>query len=117
MTAINAKPALYTRKQVRRGGRHTISHKIIMKNDKIVVPVMLKRRLMGWYHDMLMHPGITRMTNTIGMHFTWSGMAKDIESLCKKCWTCQLTKKTKKKYGHLPPRRRKQHHGTHYVST
>ena len=94
----------YTRQKVRGGTRRTPSHEIIMKNGKIVVPLTLKRRLMGWYHDMLMHPGITRMTNTIGMHFTWAGMAKDIENLCKKCHTCQLTKKTKKKYGHLPPK-------------
>ena len=53
---------------------------------------------------MLMHPGITRMTKTIQMHFTWPGLSKDVENLCKRCRTCQLTKKTKKKYGHLPPK-------------
>src|SRR5210317_2612573 len=51
-----------------------------------------------------MHPGITRMIKTIRQHFTWPKLDNDVEKICISCRTCQLTKKTKKKYGHLPPK-------------
>ena len=51
-----------------------------------------------------MHPGINRTEQTIRMHFTWPKLHDDVEKICKKCKTCQLTKKTKIKYGHVPPK-------------
>jgi hypothetical protein len=42
------------------------------------------------------------MENTIRQHFTWRSLSKDINDVCKKCHTCQLTKQTTAKYGHLP---------------
>ena len=38
------------------------------------------------------------------MHFTWTNLHDDVEKLCKSCKICQLTKKTKIKYGKLPPK-------------
>ena len=68
------------------------------------MPKSLRKRILEWYHDQLMHPGITRMIKTIRQHFTWPKLDNDVEKICKSCRTCQLTKKTKKKYGHLPPK-------------
>jgi hypothetical protein len=45
------------------------------------------------------------MIKTLRMHFTWPGLNEDVEKVCRRCYTCQLTKKTKKKYGHLPPKK------------
>lgn len=99
--ALNKPNSKYTRTEVR-GGKQRFD--IIETNGKIVVPKSLRKRIMNWYHEHLMHPGITRMIKTIRQHFTWPGLNDEVEKLCKTCKTCQLTKKTKKKYGHLPPK-------------
>ena len=41
----------------------------------------------------------------IRLHFTWPNLDKQVENYCKRCSICQRTKKTKKKYGHLPPKK------------
>ena len=97
--AANKPKSPYTRKQVR-GGR--MSYNILHLNGKIYVPASMRKRMLNWYHDSLMHPGMTRMYRTIQQHFTWPKLKQDVERFCKTCKTCQLTKKTKKKYGHLP---------------
>jgi len=75
---------------------------LIVEHDKIVVPASLQRPIVEWYHTLLCHPGETRMENTIAQHLTWTGLRKTVHDVCKKCDTCQRTKRTKKKYGHLP---------------
>jgi transposase InsO family protein len=100
--ALRRPNSVYTRTEVRGGTRR---FDIIETNGKIVVPKSLRKRIMNWYHEQLMHPGITRMIKTIRQHFTWPKLDDDVEKLCKACRTCQLTKKTKKKYGHLPPKK------------
>jgi len=50
------------------------------------------------------HPGKTRMEATIKQNFSWKRLQEEVEQYVKKCHKCQLTKKNKKKYGHLPPR-------------
>ena len=78
--------------------------KLWCRNDKIVVPPPLQRRVVEWYHENLVHPGENRTEATIRQHFTWKNLRKDVEDVCKKCYVCQITKKTKKKYGLLPPK-------------
>jgi len=91
----------YIRKEVRGGSKR---HKVVFCNDKIVVPRSLRKRLIDWYHTTLMHPGINRTEQTIKMHFIWPRLHEDVKQLCKSCKICQLTKKTKIKYGKLPPK-------------
>ena len=43
-----------------------------------------------------------RMEATIRQAFTWSGLQPQVERWCKMCKNCQLFKKQRKKYGHLP---------------
>ena len=59
---------------------------------------------MEWYHTTLCHPGETRTEQTIRQHFTWTRLRQDVAHICGRCHTCQITKKAKKKYGHLPPK-------------
>jgi hypothetical protein len=91
----------YTSQKLR-GGNHAFN--IVHYNDRIAVPKKLQRRILNWYHQILMHPGINRTELTIRQHFTWPKLHDEVEDICKKCITCQLTKKTKIKYGHLPPK-------------
>ena len=54
---------------------------------------------MYWYHDMLCHPGETRTE-----HFDWKVVHTTVHNMCKKCQTCQISKRTNHKYGKLPPK-------------
>ena len=36
---------------------------------KIYIPTKLQKELIEWYHDVLKHPGVTKMINTIGKIF------------------------------------------------
>jgi transposase InsO family protein len=82
------------------GGKHY--DLIVTENDKIVVPKQLQKRVVTWYHETPCHPGETRTEQTIRLNFNWKNLRKDVEDICKKCHTCQVHKRKKKKYGHLP---------------
>jgi hypothetical protein len=98
LTKVRKSPA-YSIRSFRGGGKE---RKLIVKNGKIVVPAKLQKRLVQWYHLILCHPGENRTEATIAQHFTWSKMREHIHKECSTCHTCQLTKRSKKKYGQLP---------------
>ena len=77
---------------------------LIHYDQKIYVPKSLRERVVDWYHKFLVHPGRTRMEATIRQSFTWPGLTPQVEKHCKTCHECQLFKKQRKKYGHLPPK-------------
>ena len=56
-------PNQYTRTEIRGGNNHR--YDVIRHDNKIVIPRTLRKRVLNWYHDTLMHPGITRMTRTM----------------------------------------------------
>ena len=72
--------------------------------DKIYIPISLQEKVLNWYHHYLQHPGASRMERTLGSVVYWPGMSKDIHRLCTTCKLCQLAKRTKGKYGKLPPK-------------
>ena len=78
---------------------------LIHYDGKIYIPKPLRQRIISWYHQYLIHPGRTRMEATIRHNFTWPGLTPEIEEHCKTCPSCQLFKKQRKKYGHLPPKK------------
>jgi hypothetical protein len=78
--------------------------KLIAHNRKVLVPEALQDRLIDQYHKLLNHPGMTRMEATIRHVFKFRGLREKVEECCRTCHVCQLTKKQKKKYGHLPPK-------------
>jgi hypothetical protein len=80
------------------------THVLICRDGKIVVPKALQHKTVDWYHTTCQHPGETRTELTIAQHFYWTGMRKTIVNYCKRCKTCQITKKEKQKFGHLPPK-------------
>ena len=75
---------------------------VIAKEGKVIVPQTLQYKLVDAYHDLLCHPGMTRMEATIRHVFNWRGLRETIENYCRKCKICQMTKKQRKKYGLLP---------------
>ena len=72
--------------------------------DKIVIPKMLQKHVIDWYHTVLCHPGINRTEETISQHLWWPKMRDQITKYVQACPTCQKNKRKQKMYGHLPPK-------------
>ena len=68
----------------------------------MVIPRVLQRRAVSWYHHYLQHPGHTRLEETLHAAMYWKGMRNTIRSHVKNCRTCQVNKRHKHKYGKLP---------------
>jgi transposase InsO family protein len=79
-------------------------HSLITYKGKIVVPKVLQTRIVQWYHTYLCHPGLKCTEETVRQHFAWNNLRQTIQEVCRKCPTCKKTKKSTKKYGHLPPK-------------
>jgi transposase InsO family protein len=72
---------------------------------KIIVPKKLQGRIVSWYHHYLAHvPGQSRLEATIRQNFIWPTLRQDVHRFVRTCQQCQLYKKPRKKYGHLPPK-------------
>ena len=74
-----------------RGGVNTFM--IICKNDKIVVPTILRKYLVNWYHTYLLYPGTERREENISQHYYWPNLRDNIRTNIKVCNTCQKNKK------------------------
>ena len=75
---------------------------LLTYNEKIIVPAALQQQIVAWYHLYLRHPGQTRMEATLRQTFWWRNLRADVENHVRTCKKCQLNKKSRKKYGHLP---------------
>jgi uncharacterized protein YdcH (DUF465 family) len=56
---------------------------VITYENKIYIPISLRKRIVWWYHTYLQHPGITRMEATLSQNLTWSNLKKDVEAAVK----------------------------------
>jgi predicted aspartyl protease len=90
-----------TSSRLKKFGRYSLQ---VTPDDKIIVPVSLQAKIINWYHDILLHPGATRMTQTLKQQFFWNGLATHVEQCVRACDTCQRCKVSHKKYGKLPLR-------------
>ncbi len=79
---------------------------VVCKDGKMIIPKSLQRRAVTviWYHHYLQHPGHTQLEETMKATMYWKGIRTSIRSLTKSCRACQVNKKQKLKYGHLPPK-------------
>jgi hypothetical protein len=75
---------------------------VACNDGKMIIPKPLQRCAVLWYHHYLQHPGHTQLEETTKATMYWKGMRTTIRSLTKSCKTCQVKKKQKLKYGHLP---------------
>ena len=75
---------------------------IVDEDGKIPIPPRLQHRATEWYHNFLCHPGINRLEMTLRQHYTWRGLSKTVEQVCKACTVCQQYKRRSAKYGKLP---------------
>jgi hypothetical protein len=75
---------------------------VITYKDKIYIPQHLQQRVVAWYHEYLVHPGQSRTEATIRQNFTWPNLRAHVYNFCRTCSQCQIYKKQRRKYGHLP---------------
>jgi hypothetical protein len=75
---------------------------VVYKDGRMIIPKPIQRHAVLWYYHYLQHPGHTRLEETIKATMYWKGMRTSIRSLTKSCRSCQVNKKQKLKYGHLP---------------
>ena len=75
---------------------------LITRDEKIVIPQQLQRRVVEWYHTFLCHPGGTKTKQTIRQYFIFKDLRPMIYGICNKCSVCQKSKKHTKNNGLLP---------------
>ena len=74
-----------------------ITRELICKNAKIVLPTLLQKHVIDWYHTVLCHPGINRTEETILQHLWWPKMREQIMAFVQACPSCQKNKRKQKK--------------------
>jgi hypothetical protein len=74
------------------------------KDGRMIIPKPLQRRTVLWFHHYLQHPGHTHLEETMKATMYWKGMRTSIRSITKSCRACQVNKKQKRQYRHLPPK-------------
>ena len=77
---------------------------IVNKDGKIVLPKEIVKSFCQLYHDFLLHPGITRLGNTISQVFYYSGLYQVCKDIIEGCEKCRLFKRSNKynQYGKIP---------------
>ena len=95
-----------------KGRNNKISPKVIdgirvltFETHRLVIPTAkMQNDVITWYHHYLQHPGENRLEETIVAVMYWKGMRTQIRKHVRTCDRCQLAKRHKRKYGHLPPK-------------
>jgi hypothetical protein len=59
--------------------QHIEGYNLIFYKEKIYIPPSLRKRVLSWYHEFLLHTGQTRTENNIGNTMTWPGLIQDVE--------------------------------------
>jgi len=86
--------------------KHCIKHGILFYEDRIVVPLVLRGRIIEMYHDTTFgaHQGIMKTTDKLCRKFHWPGMHKDIKLYITNCLKCKVHKPSRQaKLGKLHP--------------
>jgi Integrase zinc binding domain len=91
---------MYVHKDFHGGGKIT---SLICFKEKIVIPGLLQKHVINWYHTTLCHPGINRTEETIEQHLWWPKMRAHITNMCKFALFVSETREDKRSmdYSHL----------------
>ena len=77
---------------------------VVLENNKVLIPRILRQRIIAWHHYWLTHPDHERMFKTINQTLTWPRLHRDCTNYCKTYHKCQSCKKKLRKHGKLPPK-------------
>jgi hypothetical protein len=75
---------------------------VITYDNKIYIPISLRKSILWWYHTYLQNPGITIMEAKLRQNLIWPNLRMDVESAVNNYHECQIGKRVRKKYGDLP---------------
>ena len=74
----------------------SIQDGMLMFGTRMCIPTVdnIRREILDEAHNApyAMHPGTTKMYQTLRQHYWWSGMKKDIAKFVSRCLTCQQVK-------------------------
>ena len=90
---------MYDKGSLSGGSNNDIS--LIMCKDKIVIPSIIQKYILHWYHKYLLCPGMNRTEAMIRQNLYWPDIRYAVRREVTNCDTCQR-KKTNKQYGKLP---------------
>ena len=69
---------------------------VLMMGNRLCVPDVdgLRREILDEAHNApyAMHPGTTKMYNTLRQHYWWPGLKKNVADFVARCLTCQQVK-------------------------
>ena len=68
-------------------------YSLICRKHKIVIPKLLEKQVVEWYHNALYHPGETRTELSIAHHFYWRNLRKIVHEACSKCKAYRFLKR------------------------
>ena len=71
---------------------------------KICIPTDMLDNIINWYHQVLSYIGMSRLIDTIGLHYYHHLLRDRVEQLVGTCDYCQRFKAHRQSYGELPPR-------------
>ena len=74
------------------------------QNWKICVPDAMLAPLLDWYHEVLLHLGVTRQVQSLQAHYFHPHLAAAVKQWIDRCRECQLNKNPTVQFGQLPPR-------------
>ena len=77
---------------------------LLYDRQRLVIPTSMQSNIVAWYHHYLMHPGHTRLEETIAASMYWRSLRSDVRKHVKKNKSSQLGKKRTHQYGKLPPK-------------
>jgi len=86
--------------------KYRIKNGIVMYEDRLVVPLALRGRIIEMYHDTTFgaHQGILKTTDKLCRKFHWPKMHNDIKLYITNCLKCKVHKPSKQaKLGKLHP--------------
>ena len=69
------------------GGRNAVE--LITYEGKIVIPQLLQKYVVKWYHTYLLHPGLDRTEAMICQYLYCPGIIKAAQKEVTKCDVCQ----------------------------
>ena len=71
---------------------------------KVYIPTALAGSIVVWYHEVLNHPGQTKLLDTICTTMYNRHFRAKIKAVVENCPYCQIHKQPSRSYGHLPPK-------------
>ena len=88
------------------GGHNIWVHKTRMNDNnwRIYIPVTMENEIINWYHNVLLHPGVSRQYQSMKLHFYFPNMQQKIENYIRGCEDCVKFKEPHVEYGEVPPR-------------